>query len=199
MDSLASSDATTIQQPTYDLMELYYHVAVIITDTYGAAVESVFDKHRHGFEAIVDLADILIREHKNISQDYGLLFSFDLGITPPMFLVASRCRHPRIRRRAVELMIQPDIYHGAWRGGYSAACAQRMIEIEEQDAKGAPQFMRIPEHQRIRKVSADIQQGIGRILMQYIRAPFTEGSPICTTVIPWNDRISTVYTKNCVP
>jgi hypothetical protein len=31
-------------------------------------------------------------------------FTFDIAIIPPLFITAIMCRHPRIRRQAIELL-----------------------------------------------------------------------------------------------
>jgi ribosomal protein S10 len=101
-----------------------------------------------------------------------------------MFLAASRCRHPLVRRKAVSLMLQSPFYHGAWQDRYSGLCAQRMIEIEEQNVGIAVDHINVPENQRIRKVSADLLEEGSQIMMQFTRWPFVPDSPVCSTFVP---------------
>lgn len=113
-----------------------------------------------------------------------------------MFFVASRCRHPLIRRRAVELMLASpgSSYHGAWKDRYSGLCAQRIIEIEEQQDAGVivdcgdvsgniNGNVNVPETHRVRKVSADLQDDEDRILMRFTRWPFGVDPPLYTTFV----------------
>lgn len=175
------------QRCTFKLLELYYHVSIIITNTFNAEAETVFDDYLQEFNLVVEYADDMIEEWRTTTQQYNLLFSFDLGIAPPMFLVASRCRHPGIRRKALRLMIDSPFYHGIWRDHYSGICAQRIIDIEEQDIdrKGfCDSDILIPENKRIRKISADLDEEHERIVMKFIRSPFTSDSEVCTTTIP---------------
>lgn len=172
--------SSTLQRCTRKLLDIYYHVSVIIAGTYTAELETAFDAYTSRFQSIVDLADDLVHYWQITPQEYSLLYSFDLGITPPMFLVASRCRDPRIRRKAVGLMLQSPFYHGVWRDRYSGLCAQRMIEIEELGLEGE---VCVPEESRIRKVSADLDEESGQIVMQYLCSPFTPGSRVCTTSV----------------
>ncbi|KAJ5912554.1 hypothetical protein N7504_001437 [Penicillium tannophilum] len=179
-----SEEPSILKDCTRKLLELYYYASTIIIQTYGAQSEAIFDNHTDQFQAVVDLAESVTETWRNGPQEFNLLFSFDLGITPPMFLVASRCRHPLIRRKAVDLMLRSPFYHGAWQDRYSGLCAQRIVEIEEENAGIIVDSVDVPESQRIRKISADIQEEGAQIMMQFTRWPFYPLSPIHITFIP---------------
>jgi antitoxin component HigA of HigAB toxin-antitoxin module len=178
-----STEPPTLQDCTRKLLELYYKTSTVIIETYGAELESVFDNYTSYFQAIVDLAECVTEAWMKDSKKFNLLFSFDLGITPPMFFVASRCRHPLIRRKAVNLMLHSPFYHGAWQDRYSGLCAQRIIEIEENATGIIVDYIDVPENRRIRKISADLQEEESQISMRFTRPPFTPASPVYTTFI----------------
>ncbi|CAI7612973.1 unnamed protein product [Penicillium pancosmium] len=177
-----SGEPPILQDCTIKLLKLYYHVSIIIAETYGSESETIFDNYIGHFQTAVELAENITSSWKD-AQTFSLLFSFDLGFTPPLFLVASRCRHPLIRRRAVNMMLQSPFYHGAWQDRYSGLCAQRMIELEEGNAGTVVDHNDVLESQRIRKVSADLQESQCEILMKFTRWPFTPEFPIHTTII----------------
>lgn len=179
-----STESPILRECTRKLLDLYFYTCSIIAETYHSEFESVFDHYTDRFQTIVDLAESVTEMWKSESQTFSLLFSFDLGITPPMFFAASRCRHPLIRRKAVSLMLQSPFYHGAWQDRYSGLCAQRMIEIEEQNVEIIVENINVTENQRIRKVSADLQEEESQIMMRFIRWPFAPDSPVCTTFVP---------------
>ncbi|CAG8886483.1 unnamed protein product [Penicillium egyptiacum] len=179
-----SAESPILRECTRKLLDLYFYTCSIIAETYHSEFESIFDHYTDRFQTIVDLAESVTEMWKRESQAFSLLFSFDLGITPPMFLAASRCRHPLIRRKAVSLMLQSPFYHGAWQDRYSGLCAQRMIEIEEQNVGIIVDHINVTENQRIRKVSADLQEEGSKIMMRFIRWPFAPDSPVCTTFVP---------------
>ncbi|KAJ6185621.1 hypothetical protein N7519_006922 [Penicillium mononematosum] len=179
-----NSDGQLPSQPPITVLHLYFYTCSIIAETYHSEFEGIFDHYTDRFQTIVDLAESVTEMWKRESQAFSLLFSFDLGITPPMFLAASRCRHPFIRRKAVSLMLQSPFYHGAWQDRYSGLCAQRMIEIEEQNVGIIVDHINVTENQRIRKVSADLQEEGSQIMMRFIRWPFAPDSPVCTTFVP---------------
>ncbi|KAJ5786624.1 uncharacterized protein N7503_011836, partial [Penicillium pulvis] len=130
--------------------------------------EAVFDNHADQFQAVVDLADSVTETWRNEPQEFNSLFSFDLGITPPLFLVASRYRHPLIRRKAVDLILRSPFYH---------------VEIEEENAGIIVDPIDVLEICRIRKISADIQEEGPQIMMQFTHWPFYPPSPIHVTFI----------------
>ncbi|KIW16552.1 hypothetical protein PV08_03740 [Exophiala spinifera] len=182
--SRATGRSSSIQTCTYKLLMLYFHLSLIIIGTYGTSFETDFDEHGDAFELIANLAHELLQYWRTEPHQYSSLFSFDLGITPPMFFVASRCRNSKIRRKALGVMLLSPFYHGTWSDRYTGLCAQRIIEIEEESQQPSGDNMYIPEHQRIRKVSADLEKDNAQIVMQYIRAPFHQTSEVYNTFIP---------------
>ena len=187
-DALDASDFATeppqLRGCTRKLLELYYYTSLIITGTYDTAEEVIFDDYLEVFQSIVNLTKEILERWKVASQQFSLLFSFDLGITPPMFLVASRCRDSQTRWKAVSLMFQPTFYHGVWRDQYSGLCAQRIVELEEEGLERIGDSVYVPEHRRIRKISADIQEEDGQIVMNFVRWPYMLESEILSTFIP---------------
>lgn len=178
--------SSILQSYTHKLLDLYYHASVIIISTYATEVETIFDDYTPRFQSIIYLAEELVHYWKKTPQDYGLLFSFDLGITPPMFFVASRCRDSQIRRKAVDIMLESPYYHGAWQDQYSGLCAQRIVELEELGLENTGNGVYLPEHRRIRKVCADLQEDEDRIVMRYMYPPFTASTQVCTTFIEFS-------------
>lgn len=187
LDSSEFAESSTLQEYTIKLLNLYYHISIVIAEVYRSGSEMIFDNYTDHFRTAVELGESITTFNSwgKELQYFSLLFSFDLGITPPMFLVASRCRNPAIRRRAVNMMLesQSNFYHGAWRDQYSGLCAQRIMEIEEQSSGIVIDENDVPEHNRIRKVSADLQETQSEIMMQFRIWPFTTDSPIHSTTI----------------
>lgn len=59
-------------------------------------------------------------------------FSIDMGCYPPLYYTALKCRIPRLRRRAVELLERCRHVEGLWTGPLLARLAMSVIEMEEQ-------------------------------------------------------------------
>jgi hypothetical protein len=83
------------------------------------------------------------------------IFSLDLGIITPLYVVVSRCRDPAIRRRGLQLLASCNRREGIWDSTLTARVAERIIAIEESGATSHPVIYanQIPERARIRELT----------------------------------------------
>lgn len=58
-------------------------------------------------------------------------FTADLGIIPPLFLVATKCREPVVRRQAIQLLRSSARREGMWDSELVARIGQWIMELEE--------------------------------------------------------------------
>lgn len=65
-------------------------------------------------------------------------FSADLGIVPPLYVVATKCRNPIIRRQAIQLLRSSSRREGMWDSELTARIGIWIMDIEEE---GADQFI----------------------------------------------------------
>ncbi|OLN81368.1 Transcriptional regulatory protein moc3-like protein 11 [Colletotrichum chlorophyti] len=129
--------------------------------------ESQFDFFQPQFKAIVDLAlEVVGDEERRAAakrcpdpnfcphrhnhspdifggQDYNTYhikpsFSADLGIVPPLFVVATKCRQPVIRRQAIQLLRSSARREGMWDSELTARIGQWVATIEEEEDNNAP-------------------------------------------------------------
>ena len=63
-------------------------------------------------------------------------FSTDLGIVPPLFFVATKCREPHTRRRAIRLLRSSARREGMWDSEMAARIGQWVMELEESEGDG---------------------------------------------------------------
>lgn len=68
-------------------------------------------------------------------------FSADLGIVPPLFVVATKCRDSMIRRQAIQLLTTSSRREGMWDSELAARIGSWVMSIEEDD-DGADDFGR---------------------------------------------------------
>ena len=86
----------------YRYLVAYFYVARIQLSTCLSPDETVNDNYLHDFEAIVHQAASL---HSSATISHRSSFPpFDFGIAPTLYFVATRCRHPVVRRRATFLL-----------------------------------------------------------------------------------------------
>lgn len=60
-------------------------------------------------------------------------FSADLGIVPPLYVVATKCRNPVIRRQAIQLLRSSSRREGMWDSELTARIGMWIMDIEEDD------------------------------------------------------------------
>lgn len=60
-------------------------------------------------------------------------FSADLGIVPPLYVVATKCRNAIIRRQAIQLLRSSSRREGMWDSELSARIGKWITDIEEED------------------------------------------------------------------
>ncbi|KAL1868264.1 hypothetical protein Daus18300_005988 [Diaporthe australafricana] len=60
-------------------------------------------------------------------------FSADLGIVPPLYVVATKCRSPLLRRQAIQLLRSSSRREGMWDSELTARIGMWIMNIEEED------------------------------------------------------------------
>ena len=113
-----------------------------------ASGETAFDAHRHDFESIVQHAESLLAmcmvPWKTKYTGLSPVFTFEMGVIPPLYFTASKCRDPILRRTAVSLLQRSPSRESLWDAAEMAAVASRIITLEEEGL--APNCW--PEEQR---------------------------------------------------
>lgn len=124
--------------------------------------EMHFDKFTPYFKAIVDLAAEVVGDEERraaarrcpdpalcrhqyrcqpdifggaeyVARHIKPSFSADLGIVPPLYVVATKCREPLIRRQAIQLLRSGARREGMWDSELTARIAMWIAEVEEND------------------------------------------------------------------
>jgi hypothetical protein len=141
--------------------------------------ETVFDLHTQDFSNMLAQAVELFRQStqlmsappgNNGQQTPNLSFTLDMGHIPPLYYVALKCREPRLRRRAIELLMSMPHKEGVWDGEVAAYVARQVMEMEEGGesyvnghAKVEPAGVSsvVPGERRINHVTVLLQNGVG--------------------------------------
>jgi len=92
-------------------------------------------------------------------------FALDLGIVPPLFVVATKCRDRKLRRDAIRLLLASPRREGMWDSNICARVGQWIMEIEEEDlppfaAWGAPAVAIVSDDKRVmvKEILFDMQR-----------------------------------------
>ncbi|KAI4594740.1 hypothetical protein KJ359_007543 [Pestalotiopsis sp. 9143b] len=87
------------------------------------------------FEKLVILGEKIVT-CMALDEDFGLgtttSFCQDVGFVIPLFNVASQCRDPILRRRAIAVLRSVSRQEGVWNSLITAQAAERIMELEEQ-------------------------------------------------------------------
>lgn len=143
--ALSSADMTTF---AYTLLELYYHVAVIIVGTYGKTAMAVdsFDL------TYLDIVRCSISIYKAL-QPGGLFHGLersnlkstsDIGWIAPLYITAISCRNPRLRHQSIRLLDTVPHKEGIFDSGLATTIAREICNIEGQDCWEAFDVFEIP-------------------------------------------------------
>ncbi|KAE8349570.1 C6 zinc finger domain protein [Aspergillus coremiiformis] len=124
------------------LLHAYYIIATVMASTcLTYADESIYDSYTEAFlSVIVRLIDILVVVSPGVTarETSGRCmasFSFiaDMGLIPPLYYTAIKCRVPRIRRQAAKLLISAAHREGLLDGSLAARIVVEVINMEEGD------------------------------------------------------------------
>lgn len=146
---------------------------IILASTILTPYETAFDSYLWHFQQIVLAAEEILQErdsHELLKRDYNAVlqnekkamqacFTFTPlpGLIQPLFLTASKCRHPKWRRRAINLLRRSG-REGPWIGKLIARVAERVAEVEEAGS-GFAMFLFTREEGGL--ISEDLATGVG--------------------------------------
>lgn len=126
---------------SYPLLSVYHTMAVIMVTTCLAPPdESIFDSFEESFISVVSASEVLLEEAiATIAADKaegycsgGFSFTADIGLIPPLYYTALKCRVPALRRRAIKMLETATHKESIWNGAVAARIAREVVTIEEE-------------------------------------------------------------------
>jgi Fungal specific transcription factor domain/Fungal Zn(2)-Cys(6) binuclear cluster domain len=119
--------------------------------------ECHWDDFKQHFEEIIARATKVVERSRVSCIGQPGPFAFELGIIPPLHLCAMKCREPRLRRRAIALLLSYPRREGCWDGVQLGKVDTWIMQLEEE---GMDEFGHIPEESRWRlgEIKANIQE-----------------------------------------
>ena len=112
-------------------IRLYHSLLYLFLNLAALGPQSRFDTDLDLFSRIVILAEALIKRWNMFLTSCSVSLTMEPGIVMPIFAVISRCRHSRLRRRALRLLQRMHRHEGVWRSDTVAVFAKIIIDIEE--------------------------------------------------------------------
>ncbi|KAB8606239.1 hypothetical protein FH972_025869 [Carpinus fangiana] len=132
-----STNDTLLRDPKYtspaghfasNILLAHYHTSSLFLETMNTSTQTVFDDHTPRFNAILAQLTPLLSGTPPASNPISLT---DTGTIALLFLTATKCRHPRVRRHAVSLMHHAPEREGMWDRTQAAIVASAVIRQEE--------------------------------------------------------------------
>jgi hypothetical protein len=121
--------------------------------------EILWDSYITEFERVVNLAEeILAVTTPSYSAGYNYHngFKLDMGIIPPLYFTAMKCRDPFIRRRAIQALSDCKYQEGAWDGQTMVGLARSVVQVEERGLGIVRCAEDVPESNRLYRAWYDL-------------------------------------------
>lgn len=112
---------------TISYLLMYYHTSTIWLSTRLHTNQTVFDDYTFHFWELIRHAEIFLRSKTTQAPT----FTFEVGVIPPLYFTATKCRVPSIRRRALDLMVQAPGKECMWGASTTAELVSVLIAVEE--------------------------------------------------------------------
>ncbi len=154
-------------------LRMQLKVALIILKTNIASpTETTFDAFLPEFVEIVtrieNLADSLSLPEAAPLDNESTPFTMELGILHPLFFVATKCRDPMVRRRAIKALKRGG-REGVWEGPVVAVVAEWVVAIEEAGLTGVEGEV-VPERTRVHDIRKNVDYEGRRVLVEAKRS-----------------------------
>ncbi|GAB7338480.1 hypothetical protein MBLNU457_4760t1 [Dothideomycetes sp. NU457] len=116
------------------LLKCYHLASDIWLHTVLSGSQRVYEQYEAEFTALLDAAESVL-ETPSISQTHSSSsftpFTFEMGLLPPLYFVAYRCRKTSLRHRAISLLELVPTSEATWDKSIHIALAKRIMEVEE--------------------------------------------------------------------
>ena len=181
------------------LLEIHYRAFSIMLKAYPTQDEMKFDSFNDDFVFIITQSRALVThlpaepnsskgdDPENLRNAHDTL---RFGMIPPLFLTATRCRVPHLRRHALSLLRVLHSVEGVWNNDSAARIAEQVMLIEERGLTIIRTGTEIGEQRRIRLSSALFNADTGKLLLKFRRFPYREQGTLYEEGIVWPARIS---------
>lgn len=151
-------------------LTLWYATLTIIVATSHTTDQMLYDAFLARFQQIIDLVEQLFSiSSQSITVRNApyrkARFRIDMESVPMLYLVAAKCRHPIIRRRAVALLRTGNFREGLWDGLAQARLSEEIISLEEGNGEQVVDEKSVAGTARICRISdeTDLERRIMKV------------------------------------
>lgn len=174
LDSKYASTLVGLPTPVaqgYLIIRIWRTMINIVLSVDIQLAELCWDKFEADFSSVVSMAEHFVRNNAVLdgspdSSTVGGLplckpsMSFSMGFITPLFMTATRCRDPHIRRRACEILRASNRSEAMWSSTLAARIGERVIKLEEATLGSVSSSSQVPLEARI--IGMDIEFGPDR-------------------------------------
>lgn len=162
-----SGNLSPREQKVAVLLEIQHITATILGTAGPSSEETIFDCFEEEFSRIIELAYLLTADASE--EQRSPIPTFDMGILPHLYFVASRCRHPLLRRKALELLRRGPRQEGIWSRDMLAGIGERIMGMEEKLCGSVESSMDIKASARLTVINASIDSTRGTVVLHCCR------------------------------
>ncbi|KAF7543414.1 hypothetical protein G7Z17_g10759 [Cylindrodendrum hubeiense] len=139
-DYLSTSGIESSSAPVAIMMMWHTTARILLTASLDDD-EANFDQFLPEFTEIVEKTEVLL-------YSSSIKFSVDIGVVPLLYYVALKCRHPRVRRQAIKMLIDSPRREAVWDSLGAACVLQVVLEVEERGLGEVCSHLDIPTSAR---------------------------------------------------
>ncbi|KAK7414287.1 hypothetical protein QQX98_006884 [Neonectria punicea] len=143
---ISMSPQSPASENIQNLLRIYHQAGTVWVSTTLQRDEVKYDAHLPAFAAIISLASSIIGTvPANAKME---AFSFETELVAPVYWTATKCRHPLLRRAALQLLTRDQMRNrreNLWHARETTIIAARVIEKEEAELGGFSSETSSPE------------------------------------------------------
>ncbi|KAH7162087.1 hypothetical protein B0J13DRAFT_535139 [Dactylonectria estremocensis] len=144
------------------IMKLWHTTARILLTACLNTDETIFDDFFPEFTEIVEKTEHLL-------SSSSTKFSIDIGVVPLLYYVALKCRHPRVRRQAIRMLIESPRREAVWDSLGAACVLQEILQVEENGLGKIRSHLDVPSPSRVCHMYARMDMENRRIRVTFLK------------------------------
>jgi hypothetical protein len=157
----------THHQIQYRSLLMHHRTLQVLLDTCSVDDEGVYDLYTLDFEYILGECEALLLEDKSRHQQNPKnTWHTTLGFLAPLFIVATKCRLPALRHRAIKALHASRRREREWNSCIAAMLARFVVHTEEKNRQ-AGQIGNVGAEYRIRLIEVEFEQETEHIAVKY--------------------------------
>jgi hypothetical protein len=158
------------------LLKMHHLFITIMLGASGANDEVKFDTYITEFRQMIKLTEsLLVPSTPKEQAGQKPSYMFDTNLIPPLYMAATRCRDPKLRRRALDLLWNLKSKEGIWDSNVAAAIGKWVMEKEEEGLETIDDPHSVPVSARISLFGKGIVCGERSVLVKYRQGPAVPG------------------------